>query len=102
MSEYFGKDVPKLGFGLMRLPRKALAMDIEQMEDNLSYMKRFQPLNEEEQQIIHQAQRILGHSAAIPCTACHYCTGGCPRQIAIPDIFAAMNRQLANGQMADA
>ena len=22
MSDYFGKDVPKLGFGLMRLPRK--------------------------------------------------------------------------------
>ena len=23
MSDYFGSDTPKLGFGLMRLPRKA-------------------------------------------------------------------------------
>ena len=30
MSDYFGKEVPKLGFGLMRLPRKVLATDVEQ------------------------------------------------------------------------
>lgn len=73
-----------------------------QMEDNLSYMKDFQPLNEEEQKIIHQAQRILGNSSTIPCTACHYCTEGCPKKIQIPEIFSAMNKQLGNGQMAEA
>ena len=30
MSDYFGKEVPKLGFGLMRLPHKGLGTDIEQ------------------------------------------------------------------------
>ena len=30
MADYFGKDTPKLGFGLMRLPRVALVTDIEQ------------------------------------------------------------------------
>ncbi|MBQ8135954.1 MAG: aldo/keto reductase [Clostridia bacterium] len=76
--------------------------NIEQMKDNLSYMKDFKPLNDEEQQIILEAQRILGHSSAVPCTACRYCTEGCPKQIPIPDIFAAMNKQLAGGQMAEA
>ncbi|MBQ6678960.1 MAG: aldo/keto reductase [Lachnospiraceae bacterium] len=76
--------------------------NVAQMQDNLSYMKDFKPLDEEEQKIIAEAQKILGHSAAIPCTACHYCTEGCPQQIPIPDIFAAMNKQLANGQMAEA
>ncbi len=76
--------------------------NVEQMKDNLSYMKNFQPLNEEEQRIIQQAQRILGHSAAIPCTACHYCTEGCPKQIPIPEIFSAMNKKLANGQTLQA
>lgn len=70
----------------------------EQMTDNLSYMKNFQPLNEEEQQIIWQAQKILGNSAAIQCTACHYCTEGCPKHIPIPDIFKAMNMELGTGQ----
>ena len=74
----------------------------EQMRDNLSYMKHFQPLNEEEQKIIQQAQRIFGHSSAIPCTGCHYCTEGCPKGIPIPDIFTAMNKQLGNGQMEEA
>ena len=76
--------------------------NIAQMEDNLSYMKNFQPLNEEEQKIIQLAQRILGNSSTIPCTACHYCTDGCPKQIQIPDIFSAVNKQLGNGQMAEA
>ena len=76
--------------------------DIEQMKDNLSYMKDFKPLNEEEQRIIWKAQRILGNSSTIPCTACHYCTEGCPKQIRIPEIFSAMNKQLGNGQMAEA
>ena len=30
MSDYFGKEVPKLGFGLMRLPHKGVRTDIEQ------------------------------------------------------------------------
>lgn len=76
--------------------------NIQQMEDNLSYMKKFQPLNEAEQKIIQEAQRILGNSSTIPCTACHYCTEGCPKKIPIPEIFSAMNKQLGNGQMAGA
>ena len=76
--------------------------NLEQMRDNLSFMKEFRPLNGEEQKIIQKAQRIMGHSAAIPCTACHYCIEGCPKKIPIPDIFTAMNKRLANGQTAEA
>lgn len=73
--------------------------NVEQMEDNLSYMKNFEPLNEEEQKIIQEAQRILGNSTTIPCTGCHYCTEGCPRNIPIPEIFTARNKQIGNGQV---
>ena len=76
--------------------------NLEQMEDNLSYMRSFKPLDEEEQKIIQKAQRIMGHSSTIPCTACHYCLEGCPKQIRIPDIFSAMNKQLGNGQAGEA
>ncbi len=73
----------------------------QQMADNLSYMKDFEPLNEEEQKIIQEAQRILGKSATIPCTACRYCVEGCPKNIPIPEIFSAMNKRLGNGQFAE-
>ena len=76
--------------------------DLAQMNDNISYMKDFQPLNEEEQKIIQEAQRIIGMSSTVPCTACRYCTEGCPKQIPIPDIFTAMNKQLGNGQQEEA
>lgn len=76
--------------------------NIAQMEDNLSYMTNFQPLIEEERKIIQEAQRILGKSATIPCTSCHYCTEGCPKHIPIPEIFMAMNERLGNGQMEKA
>ena len=32
MSDYMGRDVPKLGFGLMRLPHKGLGTDIDQVK----------------------------------------------------------------------
>lgn len=73
--------------------------DVEQMQDNLSYMKEFKPLNAEEQKAIHKAQEILGGDKSIPCTACHYCTAGCPMEIQIPEIFAARNKQLIWGQL---
>ena len=75
--------------------------NIEQMEDNLSYMKDFQPLNAEEQAAIRKAQEELNSSKGIPCTACHYCTDGCPKKIPIPEIFAARNQQLIWGQLEE-
>ena len=65
--------------------------NLAQMEDNLSYMKDFKPLTQEEQGVIRRAQVALNAAGEIPCTACHYCTDGCPMQIAIPEIFAAIN-----------
>ena len=74
----------------------------EQMLDNLSYMRDFQPLNAEERAIIKKVQDILGRSTGIPCTACSYCTKGCPKQVPIPEIFAAMNLSLSHGQLQEA
>ncbi|MBQ7583858.1 MAG: aldo/keto reductase [Lachnospiraceae bacterium] len=76
--------------------------NIGQMQDNLSYMKDFSPLNDAEQQIIRKAQDMLGRSSAIPCTSCHYCMEGCPKQIKIPDIFTALNKELVSGQIEEA
>ena len=75
---------------------------IGQMKDNLSYMGKFEPFNEEEWAIISKAMKIMGEVNDIPCTACGYCTGGCPQQIAIPDIFKAANLQLGSGRLAEA
>lgn len=70
--------------------------NIEQMKDNISFMKNFKPLSEEEQAVIRRAQTMIEGDKSIPCTACHYCTGGCPKNIPIPEIFSVKNRQRGN------
>lgn len=65
--------------------------DEEQVADNISYMERFEPLDEEEQDVIRQAKEIIKASIAIPCTACRYCVDDCPKHIAIPDCFSIYN-----------
>ena len=72
-----------------------------QMEDNLSYMKDFKPLDEKEQDAVRKAQKVISEIKSIPCTACHYCTSGCPKHIPIPEIFAARNKQILWGQVEE-
>ncbi len=76
--------------------------NIAQVQDNVSYMRDFQPLSADEQKVIAQAQEALANVDQIKCTACHYCTDGCPMQIPIPDFFKAMNRKLIFEDEVDA
>lgn len=75
---------------------------MEQMNDNLSYMKDFQPLNEAELAAVKKVQEIFKSKNLIPCTACRYCIDGCPKHISIPDLFAIMNtKQIYHDWNAD-
>ena len=78
--------------------------NMAQMEDNLSYMTDFKPLTAEELETIDQVRTIYQGLHKIPCTACRYCTDGCPAGIPIPDIFACFNEKKRNkeGNTADA
>ena len=65
--------------------------NLEQMKDNVSYMKEFVPFNDEEYKAVYKVARLLNTTGGIPCTACRYCTAGCPMHISIPDLFACYN-----------
>lgn len=76
--------------------------NMEQVRDNLAFMKDFQPLNERELAAIEKVQEIFHSKHLIPCTACRYCTSGCPQHISIPDLFATMNtKQIYHDWNAD-
>lgn len=64
---------------------------MEMMNDNISYMKDFKPIEPHEQEAIDRVCEILKAEDIIPCTACRYCTETCPQNIKIPEIFACMN-----------
>ena len=65
--------------------------NLEQMKDNLSYMKDFKPLDEKERAAVDEVCAVFRSKNLIPCTACRYCTDGCPKHIDIPNLFSCMN-----------
>ncbi|MDE5868456.1 MAG: aldo/keto reductase [Anaeroplasmataceae bacterium] len=65
--------------------------NMEQMLDNISYMKDFKPLNEKEKEAVHQVCDVFKNMHLIACTVCRYCVAGCPKHISIPDLFSCMN-----------
>jgi predicted aldo/keto reductase-like oxidoreductase len=73
----------------------------EQMEDNISFMKDFQPLTDGEREIIDQVRTLYQAQHKIPCTACRYCTDGCPAGIPIPDVFTCFNDKKQDKEDAD-
>lgn len=78
------------GFPGIRMVLSGMS-SLAQMQDNISYMKNFVPLNKRELAAIEDVQEVFNGLHLIPCTACRYCTDGCPQHIAIPDLFATMN-----------
>lgn len=84
------------GFDGMKVVLSGMS-DLQQMKDNLSYMKEFQPLNAKEKEAVAKVVAVFHGLDMIPCTACHYCVdeNHCPKHIRIPDVFACLNSKKA-------
>ena len=66
----------------------------EQLRDNISYMKDFLPLSEEQTERALRAGDMIRAEIKIPCTGCRYCVDTCPSKIAIPDYFNLYNNYM--------
>lgn len=67
--------------------------DMEQLLDNMGYMKDFEPLTEDEYSVVDKALKVIKGAVEIPCTACGYCLEGCPQNIAISKYFTLYNTE---------
>ena len=65
--------------------------NIEQLRDNVSYMKDFKPLDEKEFDAVWKVADIIKSRDTVPCTACKYCVDGCPQGIKIPSLISCLN-----------
>ncbi len=65
--------------------------NIEQMRDNLRFMKGFTHLTPEQKAVIQKASEELARIPIIPCTTCNYCAKVCPMDIGISGSFGALN-----------
>ena len=75
--------------------------NLDQMKDNLSYMRDFRPLGDEEQAALREVTQILKASKEIPCTSCGYCMEVCPKNIHIPAYFGLYNQYQTVGSMSN-
>lgn len=71
------------------------------MNDNISSMKDFRPLDDREMAAVQKAAAIYRGEEQIPCTGCRYCVEDCPQQILIPDLFTAVNTAKNAGVTAE-
>lgn len=72
---------------------------LEQMKDNVSFMKDFVPFTEDEYAAVEKVAEIFHGHHMIPCTGCHYCVeeNHCPKNIRIPDMFSVYNTKKTFG-----
>ena len=67
---------------------------MEQVNDNIGYMKDFTPLSPEETKAVYRVVDIINEVSPIPCTGCRYCVEGCPAKVSIPECFSLYNADL--------
>lgn len=68
--------------------------NLDMVEDNIRTFANFAPLSDGEINLAPKLRKAIREARQIPCTACRYCTEGCPLSIPIPEAFAAYNKYL--------
>lgn len=71
--------------------------DMRQIEENIRIFETEEPLTKD---LIDGLQNIAKEMVArvsLPCTACRYCTSGCPVELPIPELIDAYNEDVFTG-----
>ena len=71
--------------------------DMAMVKENTALFEDPAPLTEAEREALSRVVEILRSRGTIACTACRYCTAGCPRGIDIPTLFACYNSKKMHG-----
>jgi predicted aldo/keto reductase-like oxidoreductase len=67
---------------------------LEQATENVELFSKADPLSADEQKLLQAA--INSMADLVPCTACRYCTEGCPKSLDIPRLISLYNEQNFN------
>lgn len=71
--------------------------DLSQMRDNIGSMVDPAPLTPEQMDGLARIHGVFHDLGMVECTACHYCTDGCPQRIMIPEMFGCLNTKRVFG-----
>lgn len=82
-----------LGLGNVKMILSGMS-DINQMKDNVKTFSTDKPLSKEENDALFKIAEGMHNS--VPCTACRYCTDGCPLKLNIPTLISIYNDIMFN------
>lgn len=89
---------------LKRLPQVQLCLSgmttLDQMIDNVNTYSDDYALTDEEEKLLFKACDMFHEQVKVPCTACRYCTDGCPAKINIPEVLKVYNAYKLDGPWA--
>lgn len=71
--------------------------DLEQVKANIATWQEDKPLSGEEFERIAAFADEETRKGGLPCTACHYCTSHCPKDLPIPELVALYNEHKITG-----
>ncbi len=63
--------------------------NMTQMQENIATFEESKPLSAEENELILSIAEKM--KSSVPCTACRYCTAGCPMGLDIPNLISTYN-----------
>lgn len=70
---------------------------LKQLKENIATYEEAKPLTDAEMELIMSVADEMIAKTAVPCTACHYCTGHCPVGLDIPELIRIYNEACAAG-----
>lgn len=70
---------------------------MEQLKANIATYETDEPLGREEFDSLVKCKDAEVRKEGLPCTACHYCTSHCPKELPIPELIALYNEHKATG-----
>lgn len=70
---------------------------LEQMKENVGIWQTDRPLTKDEFNMLVHLSDEETRKGGLPCTACHYCTSHCPRNLPIPELLALYNEHKITG-----
>ncbi len=71
--------------------------NMEQLKSNIETWSEDKPLTKEEFDKIVTLIDDETYRGGLPCTACHYCTSHCPKELPIPELIALYNEHKLSG-----
>ena len=70
----------------------------EQLHENIQIFETNEPLSGAEKEALEAIGKKIAASKGVPCTACHYCTSHCPKELDIPRLLELYNEHVSRDE----